>query len=89
MSWFWFLFVGAVAGWLAGIFMKGNGFGLAGDVLVGVAGAFAGGFVFHLMGLTPGTGLADGLLVAFAGAIVLLFIARLIAGRGSHDRMWS
>jgi uncharacterized membrane protein YeaQ/YmgE (transglycosylase-associated protein family) len=89
LSLFWFLLVGAVAGWLAGIFMKGNGFGLLGDVIVGVIGAFAGAFIFRMTGLKLGTGLADAVLIAFVGAVVLLFIVRLFAGRGSHNRMWS
>ena len=89
MSLFWYLLAGAIAGWLAGIFMKGNGLGLMGDVIVGVIGAFGGAFLFHMSGLKLGTGLADAVLVAFVGAVALLFVVRLFANRGSRNRMWS
>ena len=71
-----FLVIGAVAGWLAGLFMKGGGFGLLGNIIVGVIGGFLGGFLFGLVGLSSG-GLLGSLVTAFAGAVVLLFIVGL------------
>jgi len=78
MSLLWFLVVGLVAGWLAGILVKGGGFGLVGDLIVGVIGAFLGGFLFNTFGVSMGGGLVGSLIVATVGAVVLLFIVRLI-----------
>jgi uncharacterized membrane protein YeaQ/YmgE (transglycosylase-associated protein family) len=72
-----FLTIGAVAGWLAGVIMSGGGFGILGDMVIGVIGAFIGGFAFGLLGLTA-SGLIGQIISATAGAIILLFILRLI-----------
>jgi len=74
----WFLIIGAIAGWLAGQFMKGRGFGLLGDIIVGIIGAFLGGWLFSTFGVSLGGGLIGSLIVAFIGAVVLLFLVRLI-----------
>ena len=74
----WFLIIGAIAGWLAGQFMKGRGFGLLGDIIVGIIGAFLGGWLFGVFGVSLGGGLIGSLIVAFIGAVVLLFLVRLI-----------
>ena len=74
----WFLIIGAIAGWLAGLFMKGGGFGLLGDIIVGIVGAFLGGWLFGVLGIHIGGGLIGSLIVAFIGAVVLLFLVRLI-----------
>jgi uncharacterized membrane protein YeaQ/YmgE (transglycosylase-associated protein family) len=84
----WFIIIGAIAGWLAGRFMKGHGFGLLGDIVVGIVGAFIGGWLFGALGINIGGGLIGTLIVAFIGAVLLLFIVRLISGRGSR-RSWS
>jgi uncharacterized membrane protein YeaQ/YmgE (transglycosylase-associated protein family) len=81
MGLLWFLIIGAIAGWLAGQFMKGSGFGLLGDIIVGVIGAFLGGWLFGKLGLWPGGGLVGSLIVAFIGAVILLFLVRLIKRR--------
>lgn len=81
MGLLWFLIIGAIAGWLAGQFMKGSGFGLLGDIIVGVIGALLGGWLFGQLGLWPGGGLLGSLIVAFVGAIILLFLVRLIKRR--------
>jgi uncharacterized membrane protein YeaQ/YmgE (transglycosylase-associated protein family) len=76
----WFLLIGLCAGWLAGKVVKGSGFGLLGDLLVGVIGALIGGFLFGKMGVsTPG--LLGELLAATVGAIILLLILRFIRNR--------
>lgn len=81
MYWIWFLVIGAVAGWLAGLISQGRGFGLLGDIIIGIVGAFIGGFVFTLMGVQWG-GTAGSLITATIGALLLLFIFRL-AFRGT------
>ena len=72
-----FLVIGALAGWLAGLIMKGRGFGLFGNIIVGIVGGLIGGFLFGLLGFTS-TGLIGSLVTALVGAIVLLFIVGLI-----------
>jgi uncharacterized membrane protein YeaQ/YmgE (transglycosylase-associated protein family) len=72
-----FLLIGAVAGWLAGLLMRGGGFGLLGNIVVGIVGAFIGGFLFGLVGLSAGSGLIGSLITAVVGAAVLLFVVGL------------
>jgi uncharacterized membrane protein YeaQ/YmgE (transglycosylase-associated protein family) len=70
--------IGAIAGWLASA-VVGGGFGLLGDIIVGVVGAFVGGFIFRALGVgSPFAGLAGSIFVAFIGAVVLLVCLRLI-----------
>jgi uncharacterized membrane protein YeaQ/YmgE (transglycosylase-associated protein family) len=73
-----FIVVGIVAGWLAGKIMKGKGFGLIGDLIVGVIGSFLGGWLFNLFGVSVGSGFFGALITALVGAIALLFVLRLI-----------
>ncbi len=77
MNLVWFLIIGIVAGWLAGKIMRGGGFGLLGDLVVGVIGALLGGFLFGLLGLSV-NGLIGSLVTATVGAVVLLFLIHLI-----------
>ena len=77
MSFVWFLLVGLVAGWIAGQIMKGRGFGLLGNLVVGVIGALLGGFLFGLVGFGGG-GLLASLFSAVVGAIVLLWVVGLV-----------
>jgi len=89
MELLWFVVIGALAGWLAGQFMRGHGFGLLGDIVVGIIGAFLGGYLFRAVGVEIGRGLAGSLIVAFVGAVLLLFVVRLFTGRRSGRRLWS
>ncbi len=78
------IIVGGIAGWLASLLVQGTGLGIVGDVIVGIVGAFIGGFVLSL--LLPGTfGLTGfnlgSLIVAFIGAVILLFVVKLFRGR--------
>ncbi|MFY9584791.1 MAG: GlsB/YeaQ/YmgE family stress response membrane protein [Candidatus Acidiferrales bacterium] len=73
----WFVVIGIVAGWLAGQITKGSGFGLLGDLIVGVLGSLLGGFLFGLLGFGA-YGLIARLLMAVVGAVVLLFLIRLV-----------
>ena len=73
----WFVLIGLVAGWLAGVLVKGGGFGILGDIVVGVLGAVIGGFLFGSLGIGVG-GFLGSVLVATIGAIILIFVLRLI-----------
>jgi uncharacterized membrane protein YeaQ/YmgE (transglycosylase-associated protein family) len=73
-----FLLIGAVAGWLAGLLMRGGGFGMLGNILVGIVGAVIGGFLFGLAGISLGGGMIGSLITAVIGAAVLLLIVGLI-----------
>ncbi|HEY8694518.1 MAG TPA: GlsB/YeaQ/YmgE family stress response membrane protein [Chloroflexota bacterium] len=75
------LVVGLVAGWLAGQFMRGGGYGVVGDIVLGVIGAFVGGFIFSLVLPGSGVGLLGSIVVAFVGAVVLIALARAFTGR--------
>ena len=77
MNFIAFLIIGALAGWIAGNIMKGKGFGLLGNMLVGIVGAFIGGFLFRLIGLAS-FGFIDSLITATVGAIVLIYVVSLI-----------
>jgi uncharacterized membrane protein YeaQ/YmgE (transglycosylase-associated protein family) len=74
---FIFLAIGAVAGWLGGLIMKGSGFGLLGNILVGIVGAVIGGALFGMLGISA-SGLLGSIITATAGAVVLLFVASLV-----------
>lgn len=78
MDFLWFLLVGLIAGWLAGMLVKGGGFGVVGDMVVGVLGALLGGFLFTKFGVSSGGGMIGSIIVATIGAIILIFILRLI-----------
>ena len=77
-AWVIFLLVGAVAGWLAGLIMQGGGFGLIGDIVVGVVGALVAGLLFPRLGISLGGGLVGVIIAAALGACVLLFVLRLL-----------
>ena len=72
-----FLAIGAAAGWLAGMLMKGGGFGLLGNIVVGIIGSVVGGVLFGVLGLS-GAGLVGSIITATLGAVVLLFVIELI-----------
>ena len=75
------LFVGLVAGWLAGKIVRGTGFGLIGDIVVGIAGAFVASWLFPKLGIHIGTGLVSEIIYSAIGAVLLLLIVRLVRGR--------
>jgi uncharacterized membrane protein YeaQ/YmgE (transglycosylase-associated protein family) len=75
------IIVGLIAGVLASIAMGGTGYGIIGDIIIGIVGAFVGGWLFAKLGVhTPFAGLAGTIFVAFIGAVVLLFVLRLLRG---------
>jgi len=77
MEFVWFILIGICAGWLAGQLTKGSGFGILGDLIVGVIGALVGGFAFGLLGIAA-YGLLGQLVVATVGATLLLVLLRLV-----------
>ena len=72
-----FLLIGLIAGWIATTFMRGSGMGLGGNLVVGVIGAFVGGFLFRLIGFVA-VGLIGHLITATVGAIALLYVVRIL-----------
>lgn len=72
-GWIWFLILGAAAGWLAGTLMRGGGFGLIGNIIVGIVGAFIGGWLFGALGISTGSNFIGSLVTATIGAAVLLW----------------
>jgi uncharacterized membrane protein YeaQ/YmgE (transglycosylase-associated protein family) len=77
MNVLWFLIIGLIAGWLASMIV-GGGYGVIGDIVVGVIGSFIGGYLFQTFGVSAGTGTLGSIVVATVGAIVLLFVLRLV-----------
>jgi uncharacterized membrane protein YeaQ/YmgE (transglycosylase-associated protein family) len=80
------LIVGLVAGWLAGKIVRGAGFGLIGDLVVGIVGAFIGDWLLPRVGIHLGTGIISSIVNALIGAIILLFLIRLVSGAGFGAR---
>jgi Transglycosylase associated protein. len=76
------LFVGLVAGWLAGKVVRGTGFGIIGDIVVGIAGALVASFLFPKLGIRLGTGLVSEIVYSAVGAVILLVVVRLVRGGG-------
>jgi uncharacterized membrane protein YeaQ/YmgE (transglycosylase-associated protein family) len=76
------LFVGLVAGWLAGQIVRGTGFGIIGDILVGIAGALIASLLFPKLGIHLGTGLVSEIIYSAIGATILLLVVRLVRGGG-------
>jgi uncharacterized membrane protein YeaQ/YmgE (transglycosylase-associated protein family) len=69
---------GLIAGWLAGTVMKGGGYGILVDIILGILGGIVGGWLFGLIGVWPGGGMIGAIIVAFVGAVILVWITRLI-----------
>ena len=81
----WWLVVGLIAGFLASVVMRGGGYGIVGDIVVGIIGAFIGGFLASLLGLGSG-GLLWTVFIAFIGACILIAILRMVSGGYSRRR---
>jgi uncharacterized membrane protein YeaQ/YmgE (transglycosylase-associated protein family) len=82
------IFVGLVAGWLAGQIIQGTGFGLLGDLVIGIIGAFVGDWLLPRVGIHLGMGIVSAIINATIGAVVLLLIIRLFRGRSRWGRRW-
>ena len=83
------LFVGLVAGWLAGHIVQGTGFGIAGDIVIGIVGAYVGGWLLPQLGFQLGAGMLTAIINATIGAVVLLLVIGLVRGAGGpRPRRW-
>jgi uncharacterized membrane protein YeaQ/YmgE (transglycosylase-associated protein family) len=78
MNFLEWIIVGMIAGWLAGLVMKGGGYGVLVDIILGILGGLLGGWLFGMMGIWPGGGVIGSLIVAFVGAVILVAITRVI-----------
>ena len=78
MNFLAWIIVGLIAGWLAGQVMKGGGYGVLVDIILGILGGFLGGWIFGLLGIGAGSGMIGSIIVAFVGAVILVGITRLI-----------
>ena len=83
LSW---IIVGLIAGWLAGLVVRGGGYGVIGDIIMGVVGALIGGFIasalFHVSDPVSGINLTT-IIVSFLGAVLVIWLVRLLGGRRS------
>lgn len=70
--------VGAIAGWLAGLVVRGFGFGLFGNIVIGILGAILGGWLFGAIGFVFLPGIINTIITAFIGAVILLLIVRVL-----------
>jgi uncharacterized membrane protein YeaQ/YmgE (transglycosylase-associated protein family) len=87
------LFVGLIAGWAAGKVVQGTGFGIVGDLVIGIIGAFIGSWLFPQLGIQLGSGIIAAIVSATVGAVIVLLIVRLVHGgngwRGRWGRFWA
>ncbi|HYL37100.1 MAG TPA: GlsB/YeaQ/YmgE family stress response membrane protein [Bryobacteraceae bacterium] len=75
---FWMIIIGLIAGWAAGKVMRGSGYGVFMDIVLGVCGAFVGGWLLRLLGVYSGGGLVPSILVAILGAVILVAFVRVL-----------
>jgi uncharacterized membrane protein YeaQ/YmgE (transglycosylase-associated protein family) len=74
----YWIVVGLIAGWLAGLVMKGGGYGILVDIILGILGGLLGGWLFGRLGIWPAGGMLGSIIVAFVGAVILVGITRLL-----------
>jgi uncharacterized membrane protein YeaQ/YmgE (transglycosylase-associated protein family) len=74
----YWLVVGLIAGWLAGLVMRGGGYGIIVDILLGIVGGWLGGWLFIRLGIWPAGGMIGSIIVAFVGAVILVGITRIL-----------
>jgi uncharacterized membrane protein YeaQ/YmgE (transglycosylase-associated protein family) len=78
MSFLEWIVVGMIAGWLAGLVMRGGGYGVIVDIILGILGGVLGGWIFGKLGVWPAGGVLGSLIVAFVGAVILVAITRVL-----------
>src|ERR1700691_382249 len=78
MGFLTWIVVGLIAGWLAGQVMRGGGYGVLVDIILGILGGVVGGWVFGMLGIWPAGGMIGSIIVAFVGAVILVWITRLL-----------
>ena len=81
MGLLWWIIVGMVAGWATGKIMRGSGYGFLADTALGIIGAVVGGYVARFLGINPVGGMLYTILIALVGAIIVVFLFRVITGR--------
>jgi uncharacterized membrane protein YeaQ/YmgE (transglycosylase-associated protein family) len=81
MQLLWWILVGLVAGWITGKLMKGGGYGFILDIILGIVGAVVGGYIATALGISPQGGLIYTILIAVGGAVLVVFVVRLITGK--------
>ena len=83
------ILIGAVAGWLAGLLMRGSGYGIFGDIVVGLLGALLGNWLLHALNITInlGTPILNRIVVSLAGAVLLMFVVGLLRPRSFRERV--
>jgi uncharacterized membrane protein YeaQ/YmgE (transglycosylase-associated protein family) len=81
MGLLWWIIVGVIAGWATGKIMRGSGYGFIADTLLGIVGAVVGGYVAGTLGISPVGGMFYTILIAIIGAVLVVFLFRLITGR--------
>lgn len=81
MDWLWHLLLGGLAGFLAGKVMRGDGYGVIVDIIVGLIGGWLGGWLGSLLGIHLGSGSIGYLITAFIGAVILVWLVRLVKGK--------
>jgi uncharacterized membrane protein YeaQ/YmgE (transglycosylase-associated protein family) len=74
----YWIIVGLIAGWLTGLVMKGGGYGIIVDILLGIVGGWLGGWLFGRLGIWPAGGMLGSIVVAFIGAVILVGITRIL-----------
>ena len=74
----YWIVIGLIAGWLAGVVMRGGGYGMVVDIVLGMLGAIVGGWIFSVLGIGGGGGLIGGIVVAFIGAVALVAVTRAL-----------
>ena len=72
------IIVGLIAGWLAGVVMKGGGYGILVDILLGIVGGILGNWLFGRLGLSSGSGIVGSIIVSFIGAVILVAVTRVL-----------
>ena len=78
MGWIAWIVVGLITGWLAGQVMKGGGYGVLMDIILGILGGVLGGWIFNMLGIWQGRGMIGSIIVAFIGAVILVGITRVL-----------
>jgi uncharacterized membrane protein YeaQ/YmgE (transglycosylase-associated protein family) len=78
MGLLYWIIVGLIAGWLAGQVMKGGGYGVVVDIILGIVGGIVGGWVFGALGIWAGGGMLGSIIVAFVGAVILIALTRVL-----------
>ena len=80
-GWAYLLIFGGIVGWIAGLLMKGGGYGIIGNIVLGIVGSLVGGYLFDVLGISAGSGWLGQLIKGVIGAVVVIFIAGLFKGR--------